>query len=145
VGPNKTPLQWSTQVLSPRATWSWNSPLSSVQLKTTGSCMSPLSCDAIPPHVFCGLRRVAYFQLVYIKAQCLLQISLLVFVMFDYHYSDYFPTQNLSVGVFCVRVLRFFRQCYEDYCLQGFQFWWEQSCSYARHEGMRGTACFVYS
>jgi len=23
--------------------------------------------------------------------------------MFDYHYSDYFPTQNLSVGFCCVR------------------------------------------
>jgi hypothetical protein len=57
----------------------------------------------------------------------------LSFVMFDYNYSDYFPKENLSIGVCCVRDLRFFRQCNEDHCLQGFQFWCKQSCPYGQH------------
>jgi hypothetical protein len=69
--------------------------LSAAQLKNTCSCICPLSCDAIPPHLFCGLLRVSIYCR--LKAQWLLQIPLLVF-MFDYHYGDYFPTQNLSVG-----------------------------------------------
>ena len=71
----------------------------------------------IPSHILCGLCRVAKFELRcinvltrsgYCRHHC-------VFLIFDSHYSDYFPTQILSVGVCYVWDLRFSRQCYADF------------------------------